>query len=649
MKKLLLLVGLVLICYTGFSQVGIGTTNPNATLDIRATNTTIGLNTDGILIPRVDDFPLVADNPGANQDGMLVFATGNGTPTKGFYFWNNTTSNWDKIKTGGNNNIPFVTRTELDAITTPEDGQLVYNSTNDVTLMWNGSNWIVLSNDCFPQPTIANAGVNQNYTDATISTTLAANTPVEGTGLWTIISGAGGSFTDASNPSSGFNGASCETYNLRWTITSACGLSNDDTVITFNQVPTNSNAGPDQYYTDATTSVTLAANTPTIGTGTWSVVSGAGGSFADATNPTTTFTGNLCTNYSLRWEVTACTTSSDYTTISFQEAPTTANAGPNQNFTDNVTTSTTLAANTPTAGTGVWSVATGTGGSFADATDPTTTFTGNLCTIYNLRWTITNCSSQSSDVVNVRFFAGTIPSNGANAGSDIYSLSNTTVTLTAATPTIGSGAWSIVSGSGTFADTTDPTTTFTGSNNTRHILRWTVTGCNGSRTDDVNVHLGIVVGQNAYGGVIFYVDGTGTGGLVVSTIPQGSIRWTCTNTNIIGATGTAIGTGNSNTVAIVDGSCGATPYAANTCRGLSLNGFSDWFLPSLNELLELRNRRIIVNEAIGTIGGSQINSSLHWSSTQASTNLARSVNMSSGGVLNTSKTNSLSVRAIRAF
>jgi len=74
------------------AQVGIGTTNPNATLDISASSIAAPSNEDGILIPRVDEFP--ASNPTVAQDGMLLFITGNGTPIKGFYYWDQSSTNW---------------------------------------------------------------------------------------------------------------------------------------------------------------------------------------------------------------------------------------------------------------------------------------------------------------------------------------------------------------------------------------------------------------------------------------------------------------------------------------------------------------------------------------------------------------------------
>jgi hypothetical protein len=92
MKTLAITIVMLSLSYISFGQVGIGNTDPKATLDISATNATSPANTDGILIPKVDDFPIT--NPGSDQDGMMLFATGNGTPTKGFYYWDNTVTSW---------------------------------------------------------------------------------------------------------------------------------------------------------------------------------------------------------------------------------------------------------------------------------------------------------------------------------------------------------------------------------------------------------------------------------------------------------------------------------------------------------------------------------------------------------------------------
>ena len=54
----------------------------------------------------------------------------------------------------------------------------------------------------------------------------------------------------------------------------------------------------------------------------------------------------------------------------------------------------------------------------------------------------------------------------------------------------------------------------------------------------------------------------------------------------IGVHGTALGTGAQNTIAIEAG-CTTVGTAADICTKLTLNGYTDWFLPSLNELEKL--------------------------------------------------------------
>lgn len=99
MRKIYLLLFLFCFSFVNFlsAQVGIGTTSPNAQFDIRSSSQVTPLNTDGILIPKVDVFP--ATNPTAAQQGMLVYLTtpttfgGNPKPI-GFYYWNNSPADW---------------------------------------------------------------------------------------------------------------------------------------------------------------------------------------------------------------------------------------------------------------------------------------------------------------------------------------------------------------------------------------------------------------------------------------------------------------------------------------------------------------------------------------------------------------------------
>lgn len=264
--------------------------------------------------------------------------------------------------------------------------------------------------------------------------------------------------------------------------------------ITVQPNPAVANAGPDQTSpaTCGLSTVTLAANTPTVGTGMWTEVGSSSGVFANPNNPTTTFSGQPGTIYTLRWTITnpPCQTSFDDMVVVFNENPTVANGGPSFTgpFTCGLTT-VTLGANTPVVGTGLWSIVSGAGGSFANASNPATTFSGIPGITYALRWTISNppCPASVSNIT-VKFIQ---PPTVANAGADLFGCANLPVGLSANTPLSGSGTWSVVSGPSTaasqFSNIINPTATFTASGGSGvYTLRWTITnaGCPPS-TDDL--------------------------------------------------------------------------------------------------------------------------------------------------------------------
>ena len=153
------------------------------------------------------------------------------------------------------------------------------------------------------------------------------------------------------------------------------------------------------------------------------------------------------------------------------------------------------------------------------------------------------------------------------------------------------------------------------------------------------------IGQTYQGGIIFYLDGNG-GGLIAAPSDQGMVEWGCSGTLISGADGTAIGTGYQNTIDILAG-CTTSGIAADICANLTLNGYSDWFLPSAYEL-EYMYLNISQGSALGNIGGFVDDS--YWSSTEVTDSKSITYDFFFLGIwFTTPKENSGYVRAVRAF
>ncbi|RXG23856.1 PA14 domain-containing protein [Leeuwenhoekiella aequorea] len=76
---------------SGWTQVGIGTTMPEASLDIRAANHLGAVSAkDGILIPRVANL-----NANGSTDGQLIYLIADVAPySKGFHYWDSGVTGW---------------------------------------------------------------------------------------------------------------------------------------------------------------------------------------------------------------------------------------------------------------------------------------------------------------------------------------------------------------------------------------------------------------------------------------------------------------------------------------------------------------------------------------------------------------------------
>ena len=156
------------------------------------------------------------------------------------------------------------------------------------------------------------------------------------------------------------------------------------------------------------------------------------------------------------------------------------------------------------------------------------------------------------------------------------------------------------------------------------------------------------VGMEYQGGVIAYLLHQGDigynpavqHGLIAAPSDQGTgAEWGCYGISISGADSTAFGTGNQNTIDIMNG-CGTANIAARICGDLVLNGYSDWYLPSKDELNKLYLNRL-------AIGG--FAAWYYWSSSETANGYAWNQTFDTGTQTSFIKYGTFYVRAVRAF
>ena len=129
-------------------------------------------------------------------------------------------------------------------------------------------------------------------------------------------------------------------------------------------------------------------------------------------------------------------------------------------------------------------------------------------------------------------------------------------------------------------------------------------------------------------------------GLIAAPSDQSvGIQWYNGSYTVTGATGTVIGTGSANTNTIV-GNQGSGSYAAQLCAALVLGGYSDWYLPSRDELNKLYLNRVVIGGFVG---------SYYWSSSELDNVSAWYQGFGSGVQPFANKSNASNVRAVRAF
>ena len=173
------------------------------------------------------------------------------------------------------------------------------------------------------------------------------------------------------------------------------------------------------------------------------------------------------------------------------------------------------------------------------------------------------------------------------------------------------------------------------------------------------------IGDYIDGGIVFYIasppadldgDGDLDTGLVCAIQDQNSgIEWILggnTQTTTNGGTSASIGQGQTNTTAMM-GQAGYTGGAAKVCNDYSITvneiTYSDWFLPSKDELNQMYQNRETINTTAAANSGSNSFDYSYWSSTEYDFEYAWKQYFIISSPAYVYKVNSNSVRAVRAF
>jgi hypothetical protein len=165
----------------------------------------------------------------------------------------------------------------------------------------------------------------------------------------------------------------------------------------------------------------------------------------------------------------------------------------------------------------------------------------------------------------------------------------------------------------------------------------------------------MAVGDSYQGGKIGYILQSGdpgysagqTHGLIVNSVDLSTSEWGCSGggcsgsaiTSGNGADSQLIGDGQANTTAIVT-DCATATAPARQCDNLSSGGYSDWFLPSKNELTKIYPNRTIVGGFSGT---------WYWSSSEDSAGTAWELYFPTNTWVAACKSAVYSTRCIRTF
>jgi len=237
-------------------------------------------------------------------------------------------------------------------------------------------------------PSSPNAGIDQNVcVNTPVYLNANPRTYVFELGTWTVSPIAGVVISDIHDPKAVVTGLQANTtYTFTWTMANGCGSAADNMLVNVSDEvgPIVANAGPDQCLTSGTTSITLAGNNPTFGSGTWSVISKSSG----APDPTytasqynTQASGLQNGTYVFEWSIASggCLPTTDRVIVTIDQTIQTFNAGADQQICATAPIAATLTSSLglePTTGTGRWSQVSGNATNITSPNNFTTTVTG---------------------------------------------------------------------------------------------------------------------------------------------------------------------------------------------------------------------------------------------------------------------------------
>jgi len=393
---------------------------------------------------------------------------------------------WTFVSQNGSGPIPTVTNPLLYNTTITGMGTNLNGTPDTYTFGWTVSNGICPSNfqdmsiTVYQSPTTADAGSDQILCSQT-SVLLAATPVAIGTGTWSQVSPAvtTESFSDAHSPTSTVNNIiPGTTYVFRWTTaTASCSSTDDVTISNFTNPTTADVSGTITSYCTLVP-IALTGNTPAYGTGTWTQTSGPALTILTPHNPTTTAIGGTSgSKYGFRWTISngTCAPSSADVTVTLNNMPSQALAGPDQILCNPTTTATMTGNAIPSGETGLWSWVSGpVAYTITDPASPTTTITGLTPGIYVFAWSHVNGTCSTTDQMKITVYAATTTPNG---GPNQVLCNANSITMAGNSPASAeTGTWIRLSGPNnpTITSPNSPVTTITGIIPGTYVFQWSI-------------------------------------------------------------------------------------------------------------------------------------------------------------------------------